>query len=110
MNRRDFFGAVGAVGGALALGSKPEVRRVMFAPPGEPPFIYWMHGHVAIDEFVSMWSKAKRTDVAIEPAYVRHGWGTRKLTFISIYISDIPLENYEPITYWIPSDQQEATQ
>lgn len=108
MNRRGFFAAVGAVGGALALGHKPEVRRIMFAPPSEPPAIYWIHGHEAPEQFAGFYSRVM--DMVIAPSHVKHGWATRKMDRFAIYLSDVPRENFEPITYWIPLDQQETTQ
>lgn len=39
-----------------------------------------------------------------DPSQVKYGWGTYKLSGISMDISDTPQPNFEPLTYWIPSD------
>lgn len=107
MDRRGFFAAVGAVGGALALGSEAGVRRVMFASPSEPPAIYWIHGHATPEQFAGFYSRVM--DTAIAPSQVKHGWATRKMDRFAIYLSDVPRENFEPITYFIPADQERET-
>lgn len=87
------------------LGSEPEVRYVMFNPPSsETCAIYWMDGHRPIDEFVQMYREHVPACAAMQPAQVRHGWATFKLKRIGMYLSDAPLPNFEPITYWIPAD------
>lgn len=103
MNRRNLFGAFGALIGVAALRPTPRVRQVMFNPPKQAPAIFWMNGHVTgwrMDAFCNGFG----THPDIDPSQVKHGYGTRKLSLNSMYLSDVPLPNYEPITYWIPAD------
>lgn len=81
-----------------------EVRRVLFSPPRETPTIYWMLGHVRVDEFMALHSLVDNAPQPESASQIKHGWGSRKLSGISIYLSDTPLANFEPITYWIPTD------
>lgn len=107
MNRRDFFGAIGAAIVAPALGraSESPVRYVMFNPPKSEMYaIYWMHGHRPIDEFVSMHGELLPACANMQHGQVKQGWASFKLGRIGIYLSDAPLANFEPITYWIPAD------
>lgn len=106
MNRRNFFGAIVAASGALVLGREAEVRYVMFNSPSEKICaIYWMHGHVATERFISLYSQIIETP--IHPSNVKQGWASFKLNRIGLYLSDRPMENFEPITYWIPAEQAE---
>lgn len=106
MKRRGFFGAFGAICAALLIGRKPLIREIEFSAPRQPPVIHWMSGHVDTQMFVSLLAE---TGLRIDPSQVARGWGSRKMQFISMYLSDSPLENFEPITYWIPADHLEAT-
>lgn len=105
MNRRNFLGALGAVAGVAALGQTPTIREIMFNPPSESPAIYWANGHMDVEHFASGY---KLAGLSIPSEQVKHGYATRKLSFIVLYISDLPQENFEPITYWIPGDHEEA--
>lgn len=106
MNRRNFLAAVGVVSLAPVLPKQSaEVRYIMFNPPRESYAIYWMHGHVATEKFMSIYSQIIETP--IHPSNVKQGWASFKLSRIGLYLSDRPLENFEPITYWIPADQAE---
>lgn len=112
MNRRNFFGAIGAASTALVFGREAEIRYVMFnSPSAKICAIYWMRGHVATERFVSLYSEIEEIATLIQPSAIKQGWATRKLSGIGIYLSDRPLENFEPITYWIPADynDQEVT-
>lgn len=81
------------------------IRQVMFNPPSESPAIYWMAGHVTNEKFMSMMGVIKDAR-EIDEADIVRGYGTRKLDFIVLYLSDEPLPNYEPITYLIPVEQK----
>lgn len=80
------------------------IRQVMFNPPNEPPAIYWMAGHVETEKFMLMMGHIDNVR-GIDEADIVGGYGTRKLSGISLYLSDEPLPNYEPITYLIPTEQ-----
>lgn len=80
------------------------IRQITFNPPGEPPAIYWMEGHVSIFKFRQMMGNLDNAET-IKPADIVQGWGTRKLSDISLSLSDEPLPNYEPITYWIAPER-----
>ena len=83
------------------------IQKVMFNPPGEPPAIYWMAGHVTDEKFMSMMGVIK-DERKIEESDIVRGYGTRKLDFITLYLSDEPLPNYEPITYWLAKEKVTA--
>lgn len=105
MNRRNFFGAIGAASTSLMLGREAEVRYVMFNPPSAKICaIYSMRGHVRVDEFMALYSTIDNAPHPTSASQIKHGWGSRKLSGIGIYLSDTPLANFEPITYWIPAD------
>lgn len=79
-----------------------SIREVVFiSPPNESPAIYWMSGHVSDEKFLLMTSVL---DIDIDVSEIKREWGTRKLEFIILYISDEPLPNYEPITYWLAAE------
>jgi hypothetical protein len=80
----------------------PTVRFVMFnAPRSEICAIYWTNSHMPVERFVWMHEQA---DIAIPPDQVKHGWATYKLSGAGMYLSDVALPNFEPLTYWIPAD------
>lgn len=97
--------AASAASAALVLGRKPEVRRVEFSSPGEPPAIYWVTGH-RVELFMAF---NEDLSLSIHASEVKQGWASRKLSLGGMYLSDSPLENFEPITYWIPADHMEVT-
>ncbi|MCC6454184.1 MAG: hypothetical protein IT328_04525 [Caldilineaceae bacterium] len=99
MNRRTFFGVISALCAALTVGRKSEIRFVEFAPPGQPPAICWAPGHVP-ERFAWLWSGDWGTD-RIPPEQIRLGYATRQLSLTGMYLSDVPREGFEPITYWI---------
>ena len=104
MNRRNFFGAIGAASATLALGHEAKIRYVMFnSPNAKICAIYWMHGHITTETFVSLYSEIIETP--IHPSNVKQGWASFKLSRIGLYLSDRPMENFEPITYWISAEQ-----
>lgn len=73
----------------------------MFNSPNEVPAIYWTNGHMPVERFVWM---HELSDIMVPLKQVRYGWASRKLSGVSLYISDTQQENFEPITYWIPAD------
>jgi hypothetical protein len=105
MNRRRLFTVLGLASLVPMLGhNDATVREVVFAPPKEPPTIYWRTGHVTAEEFMALHSEV---DTAAQPSHLSHikyGWATRKLSWLTMYLSDTQLENFEPITYYIPGD------
>lgn len=105
MNRRDFFHLSAALLSAPVgvLAASNEVRRVEFSPPGESFAIWWMPGHIEANRFVSLLGEMENIEQPVQPSHIKQAWGTRKLDGICIYLSDEPLENFEPITYWIPA-------
>ena len=104
MNRRRFFGAIGALGALLTVRSKSETRFVAFSAPSEPPAICWTEGHVP-ERFAWLWSGDWGVE-RIPPEQIRLGYATRKLSLTGMYISDVPQEGFEPITYWIRADHE----
>lgn len=105
MNRRNFLKGAGVASLGLALPEqKVKIREVVFNPPSEPPAIYFMDGHVSVEKFVALINVAEDRRAPMEPATIRYGWGTFKLSRIRLLLSDTPQPNFEPITYWIPAD------
>lgn len=86
------------------IATEATIRQVMFSPPRTTPAIYWMHGHVSVAEFLTLHSQLDNLPIELRAAQIKHGYASKKLSNISLYISDTPLENFEPITYWIPGD------
>ncbi|MGP1666842.1 MAG: hypothetical protein ACTS5I_13205 [Rhodanobacter sp.] len=110
MNRRGFFGALSALGAALTLGMtkrESEIRYVEFNPPSaKTRAIYWMDGHVASKRFMALGTVVNEFGELVA-SQVKYGYGTFKLDRIGVYLSDTPQPNFEPITYWIPTDHFE---
>lgn len=78
------------------------IRQVTFSPPNESPAIYWMAGHVSATRFVRMYDITGNTPIADK---IVQGWGMCKPSDNSMYLSDEPLPDFEPITYWIPRER-----
>lgn len=104
MKRRNFFGAVGAASLAWVVKPKAEIRHVEFSPPKHPPTIYWMVGHRPVEKFMLMHSDIQDQRGPMESTQIKHGYASQKLDLGGMYLSGSPLENFEPITYWIPGD------
>lgn len=93
-------------GDSVSIGEATDVVRfVEFSAPGEPPTIYWTPGHGS-DNVAALFSLS----VPVEMNDLRRGWGSRKLSFLGIYLSDSPQPNFEPLTYWIRADNMAAGQ